>query len=170
MAIGSFGAALSLALADYLVVAIPVTLVGLWLVGQRKTSFFVFVTVVASIAVSYAMGLVHSHPAPYMVSSTIASGSPENSFPSQHTTVLFAMVWPLAYRHRRRLAGAFLVGAMLTGVARVIVGYHYPIDVLGGIVASVVGAALAVIAREYILLAGRQAIALDDRLRGMFLD
>ena len=159
-----------LGLADYLVVSIPLALVSLWLVGSRETAFFVFVAVVASIAVSYAMGLVYAHPTPYMVSSPIATGPPENSFPSQHTTVMFAMAWPLAYRHRRRLAGTFLVGGVVVGVARVVVGYHYPIDVLAGVVAAAIGTALAVIAREYILSVGRRAITLDDRLRGLLAD
>ncbi|HET7322719.1 MAG TPA: hypothetical protein VFJ06_00115, partial [Halococcus sp.] len=90
----SWGGALLVVLAEYLVVLIPLVLVGLWLTGSRETAFFAFVTVVVSIAVSYSMGVLYSHPAPYMVSQTLVTGPPENSFPSQHTTVMFAMVWP----------------------------------------------------------------------------
>ena len=170
MVTGSVGSALQIALAEYLVVLVPLALVGLWLAGSRQTAFFAFVAVVVSIAVSYAMGLVYSHPAPYMVASTLVTGPPENSFPSQHTTVLFAMGWPLAYHHRRRLAGVFLVAGVLTGITRVLVGFHYPVDILGGVVASLIGTVLAVIADRYISKAGRQAIELNDRLRELFVD
>lgn len=165
----SWGGALLVVLAEYLVVLIPLVLVGLWLTGSRETAFFAFVTVVVSIAVSYSMGVLYSHPAPYMVSQTLVTGPPENSFPSQHTTVMFAMVWPLLYRNRRRLGGVFLVGAIITAIARVFVGFHYPIDVLGGFVASIIGAILVVIAHEYVTKVGQQVIELDNRIRELFI-
>ncbi len=169
MELGSWSSALLFVLAEYLVVLIPVVLIGLWLAGSRDTSFFVFVAVVVSIAVSYAMGIIYSHPAPYMVSQTLVTGPPENSFPSQHTTVMFAMVWPLLYRKHHRLAGVFFVGAVLTGIMRVFVGFHYPIDILGAIVASIIGTVVVVIAHEYVARVGRWAIELDNRLRERFI-
>lgn len=165
----SWSSTLLFVLAEYLVVLIPVVLVGLWLAGSRETSFFIFITVVVSIAISYAMSLVYSHPAPYMVSQTLVTGPPENSFPSQHTTVMFAMVWPLLLRQHRRLGGVFLVGAILTGIARVFVGFHYPIDVLGGIVASIIGAVLVSVADEYVAKIGQLAIELDNHIRERFI-
>lgn len=168
MVMGSWSSLL-FGLAEYLVVLIPATLITLWLRGRRETSFFVFVTVVVSLAISYAMSLVYSHPAPYMVSETLVSGPPENSFPSQHTTVMFAMVWPLLYRKRRRLAGVFFVGAVLTGIGRVLVGFHYPLDILGAVVASIIGTILVVVANEYVMTVGQWAIELDDRLRELFI-
>lgn len=169
MEMASWSSSILLGLAEYLVVLIPAALIGLWLTGRRETSFFVFVTVVVSLVVSYAMSLVYSHPAPYMVTETLVSGPPENSFPSQHTTVMFAMVWPLLYRKRRRLAGVFLVGAILTGIGRVLVGFHYPLDILGAVVASIIGTILVVIAHEYVATVGQWAIELDDRLRELFI-
>jgi undecaprenyl-diphosphatase len=169
MVMGSLSRSILFGLAEYLVVLVPAALVGLWLTGRRETSFFVFVTVVVSLVVSYAMSLIYSHPAPYMVSQTLVSGPPENSFPSQHTTVMFAMVWPLLYRKRRRLAGVFFIGAVLTGIARVSVGFHYPIDILGAVVASIIGTVLVVIAHEYVATVGQWAIELDNRIRERFI-
>lgn len=130
---------LRLAFAEFVVFLVPITLIWLWFTNARESAILGFFTVVVSLVTSYALGLVHSHPAPYMISTTLISGPATNSFPSQHTTVMFAMCWPLFFRDRRRLAGLFLVAGFLVGMARVSVGFHYSIDLLGAVIASVVG-------------------------------
>lgn len=55
------------------------------------------------------------------------------AFPSGHTTDLMAISAALWRDHRR--ASAFVaVAVLLVGMARVVVGVHWPIDILGGIV------------------------------------
>lgn len=88
-------------LAEFVIFVVPVTLVWLWFTGARETAILAFATVAIGLIVSYALGLVYSHPAPYMVSPTLISGPPTNSFPSQHTTVMLAMCWPLFSDDRR---------------------------------------------------------------------
>ncbi len=71
----------------------------------------------------------------------LLSHAADNSFPSDHTTVLAAAVfvgmlaWP-------RWGWVFLVGLLLMGVARVFVGIHYPGDIAGGMFIGLVGALL----------------------------
>jgi membrane-associated phospholipid phosphatase len=65
-----------------------------------------------------------------------------NSFPSGHTTAAASiaaallLVAPVAYRVRAAVAGALLAAAV--GISTVVLGWHYPSDVLGGLL--VVGA------------------------------
>ena len=62
-------------------------------------------------------------------------------FPSDHATGAFAIAVALLLRHR--LAGAIaLLLAVGVAIARVVVGAHYPTDVLGG---AVLGAAVALV-------------------------
>lgn len=142
---------LRLVFAEVIVVLVPIILIWLWFTNARENAILGFFTVVVSLVASYALGLVHSHPAPYMVSTTLISGPATNSFPSQHTTVMFAMCWPLFFRDRRRLAGLFLVAGFLVGIARVSVGFHYSIDLLGAIIASVVGGIVVEYRKETLL-------------------
>ncbi len=54
------------------------------------------------------------------------------SFPSEHVAVLTVLGFAVAFSNRK--FGSFLLAiALLVGVSRVVLGVHYPIDILGGI-------------------------------------
>lgn len=173
--------------AEYLVYLIPLTLLYLWFTPEegrvdeaseselhtpriaiergKAKSVFIFVTIVVSLAISYAMGQFYGHPAPYMTGhETLLTGPPENSFPSQHTTVMFAFAWPLFYLFERRTGLVALVLASLVGISRVYVGVHYPIDIVGAVGASLLGFALVYVARETVNDFASRCIRIEDRL------
>lgn len=53
------------------------------------------------------------------------------SFPSSHVTIIAALT-VLVWRVNRKLGIVFLIFTILTGLSRMIIGVHYPIDVLAG--------------------------------------
>lgn len=58
------------------------------------------------------------------------------SFPSGHATFFAALATAIFFYHRK--AGyVFMLCALLIGLARMVVGVHYPIDILGGFVLGV---------------------------------
>lgn len=59
------------------------------------------------------------------------------SFPSRHMTFFFAISTAL-YFYNKRWGVVFLIAALLIGIARVIAGVHYPLDILGGAVIGVI--------------------------------
>ncbi|MDD2934866.1 MAG: phosphatase PAP2 family protein [Candidatus Pacebacteria bacterium] len=62
-----------------------------------------------------------------------------DSFPSGHTT-FFTTLALMSYLYTKKwFATVLLIGAVLIGVARVIVGVHWPLDILGGFALSFVG-------------------------------
>lgn|GEM_PF-2843808 len=63
------------------------------------------------------------------------------SFPSDHTTAAFAIATAILLRNR--LWGALtLVAAAALGISRVVIGVHYPLDVLAG---AALGSTVAVV-------------------------
>lgn len=76
---------------------------------------------------------------------------PENSFPSDHATLMFALAFGLISATPLRKAGAvLLVLALAVSWARVFLGAHYPSDILGGAILAVlcVGLVQSVTARQ----------------------
>jgi membrane-associated phospholipid phosphatase len=55
-----------------------------------------------------------------------------NSFPSGHTSTVFALACSMRSFVKPRVYGAALAVAVLTGVSRVYIGVHFPLDVVIG--------------------------------------
>jgi undecaprenyl-diphosphatase len=82
-------------------------------------------------------------PRPFVVGhfEPLIAHIPDNGFPSDHT--LFAATFAAVGMYWNRWLGIVLWAiALLVAVARVYVGLHHPIDVLGGIVIALVAVSL----------------------------
>lgn len=69
----------------------------------------------------------------------------DGSFPSDHASAAFAIAFAVFF-FSRRAGGLFLLAAALIAVGRVIVGVHYPGDVLAGLL---VGFIVAVVVTRF---------------------
>jgi undecaprenyl-diphosphatase len=77
------------------------------------------------------MGTLAFHP--------IANDWRFEGFPSGHTTTAFALAWTIGFLAPRYFPLA-LIGAIAVGLSRIVVGMHYPTDVLGGLAFGTIGA------------------------------
>lgn len=102
---------------------------------KKKEIFSVFFSVVlAGIIVEILKVLIHN-PRPFDVLSQMSTLFPETgyAFPSFHATVFSALAVSLFFLHKK--AGyIFMLFALLIGLARIIAGVHFPIDILGGFI------------------------------------
>ena len=58
-------------------------------------------------------------------------GEEYQSFPSGHALFFFAVSTAL-YLHHKKLGSIFFVSSILMGIGRVMVGAHYPLDIIAG--------------------------------------
>jgi membrane-associated phospholipid phosphatase len=95
---------------------------------------------------SQAITHVWQRPRPYVAHprDTILLVAPSNepSFPSDHAVAAFAIAFVIALVGGRRMGALFLAGASVIGLTRILVGLHYPGDVLGGAAIGFLSAAL----------------------------
>ncbi|GAC1412099.1 MAG: undecaprenyl-diphosphatase [Candidatus Doudnabacteria bacterium] len=61
----------------------------------------------------------------------VSKNDTAGSFPSGHATAMFAIA-SLIYFYNRKLGTALYIMAVLTGISRVVVGVHYPSDIVAG--------------------------------------
>ncbi len=64
-----------------------------------------------------------------------------NSFPSGHAAFFFAISF-IVYFFDKKAGTAFLIVSFLMSIARIFVGVHYPLDILGGILVGYFSALL----------------------------
>lgn len=129
--------------AEYLVILVPLTLIYLWLKGRKgkEDSSIIFLATVTGIITSYLLSLLYSHQNPSVVyQEVLAQADPsENAFPSQHTATVFATAFA-AFAKKRKNTGILLISAaILTGFSRVYIGEHWPVDILGSMIAASAG-------------------------------
>jgi undecaprenyl-diphosphatase len=93
----------------------------------------------------------HPHPAPYHL-----SNSHDASFPSDHASAAFAIAFAV-FLFDRVVGTFFLAVAVLIGLSRVLIGAHYPGDVLAG-------GAVGLLAALVVVYLGRRVLAWAVRL------
>ncbi|MCC3371496.1 undecaprenyl-diphosphatase [Cohnella sp. REN36] len=114
---------------------------GLWFTGKATNQKLVFYAglsaAVALLIGSMVISPAVNHPRPFVVHDIhqLIPHAPDASFPSDHATLAFSLAFSV-YFVRRKLGAALLGLALLTGIARVYVGVHYPGDILGAIALS----------------------------------
>lgn len=67
----------------------------------------------------------------------LIKGEADASFPSRHASLMTAISFPYLF-YKSKWALLFLFLMLWVGIARVYVGVHYPIDILGGFITGLV--------------------------------
>jgi undecaprenyl-diphosphatase len=127
-------------LAQDLIYLVVPFLIAFWLLpgGDRalrqRVATVVPVAIVPALALGMAAGRLYSDSRPFVSDAgtrLLISHSADNGFPSDHALVGFALAATLM---SWRWAGGLtaMAAATLIGIARIFVGVHWPVDILGG--------------------------------------
>lgn len=134
----------------------PVLLLGLWLWPERprerslnqRLAAAAFVAVLLALGFAEVLRQMHYQARPFVTdpsTNLLIDHAADNSFPSDHTTVAFAVGGTVIWW--RRLVGAVTLAlAAVVGFARIYVGVHWPADVLAAAGAGLLAGAFAAIA------------------------
>lgn len=138
---GLHGWRLELALfaAQWLILLAPIGLVGLWMSGQaaqREAAVRAAVATVSGLAVNALIGLAWYHARPFAAGAghSFLRHTADSSFPSDHGTIMFTVALVLAFSRdpaARRFGQSLLPLAIVVAWARVFLGVHWPMDMLG---------------------------------------
>ncbi len=118
----------------------------------KKESLYAFYAVLIGLLLNQIIGLFYFHPRPFMdgLGHTLVHHASENSFPSDHTTFMASIAFAFIFIRNTRTLGAFLLLlAIIGGMARVFIGVHYPFDILGSLITSIVSASFVILFKNY---------------------
>jgi len=136
-------------IAVYAIYLIPILFILFWFLQRReKTQKFLlelfFVLVVSWQVIARAIGMIINRPRPDMFTGAkeILFHPPTYSFPSDHALFLACVTVYLYLSGYKKIANYSLIAMITIPIARVIIGFHFPGDILAG---WIMGGALAYI-------------------------
>lgn len=130
-------------IAKDLIIIVPLLVVALWLWGpnQRQLVFKVMLALALSLSISWVIGHLFPHDRPFVdgVGYNFLHHAADDSFPSDHGTVIFTFALAFLFWHRVWSGALRLVIASAIAWSRVYLGVHWPLDMLGGLLAGMCG-------------------------------
>ena len=115
------------------------------LAQKWKEIVLVFFSAVLAWGLSYFLKDIIHTARPFVEFSNVHNLIPESgySFPSMHSTFFMALAVAIYLTHKK-IGYRFMFFALLIGLARIITGVHFPVDILGGFI---LGAIIAYLVR-----------------------
>lgn len=125
-------------IANDLIYLIPVLLSLIWLWGneaRRRLAIQACLTAMLGLGLNQVIGAVWQHPRPFAIGlgHTWTQHVADSSFPSDHMTIFTAIGISLLFGRERLLGLLTLASGLSVAWARVYLGLHFPLDMLGAV-------------------------------------
>jgi undecaprenyl-diphosphatase len=149
--------------AKYIVYILSFYLVYLWFVRRnyRQEALFAGYAALLGLGINSFIDLFYFHPRPFIISTGtfLISYAADNSFPSDHATVMFSIsLMLLSFKDLRRRGVILFILSFISGLARVYTGLHFPIDVAGSLLVALISVCILIMLKNYLVPINRLLI------------
>lgn len=146
-------------IAKDLILIVPLLATAMWLWGERRQVHAqrhlvvkVALAIAVSLTISWTMGQLYPHERPFAanIGYNFLHHAADNSFPSDHGTVIFTFALAFLFWHRVWSGLALMAVGIAIAWSRVYLGVHWPMDMLGGFLCGLVGCMVAQLLWQFI--------------------
>lgn len=146
-------------IAKDLILIVPLLAAAMWFWGERRQVHAqrhlvvkVALAIAVSLTISWTMGQLYPHERPFAanIGYNFLHHAADNSFPSDHGTVIFTFALAFLFWHRVWSGLALMAVGIAIAWSRVYLGVHWPMDMLGGFLCGLVGCMVAQLLWQFI--------------------
>lgn len=140
-------------IAKYLVYLFPLSLAFYWLWGnekhidqQRTLACKAGVALIIALSISWFIGMIAPHARPFAanIGYNFLAHEATPSFPSNHGTFVFTIALAYLFWHNsKRIGMLMLILGLAIAWARIYLGVHWPIDMVGAFIVALLSCALS---------------------------
>ncbi|WP_229390438.1 undecaprenyl-diphosphatase [Methanosarcina sp. DH2] len=150
--------------AQYLIYVFAAYLAYTWLAKNeyRQEALFAGYASILGLGINFIITQFYFHPRPFMVptGTLLITHAAESSFPSDHATVMFSVsLMLLTFISLRRSGAIFFMLALISGLARVYSGLHFPMDIAGSLLVASLSIVILLALKNYLTPINRIFIA-----------
>ncbi len=143
---------LGIAAAKYLPIIFMAVLIYLWFKKNERKNIVLFAvySAVIGLVLNYLISKIYFHPRPFMINlgTLLVNHAADASFPSDHTTFMVSIAMLLLFfKETKKIGGVLFVLGIAGGVARIYCGLHFPFDILGSCIVSVIASSSVFLCR-----------------------
>jgi len=115
------------------------------LTSQRVLVVKTGVALLYALAISWSLGHLFPHPRPFAIGlgHQYLAHAPDDSYPSDHGTVIFTFALAFIAWHRIWSGAVLLATGAAIAWSRIYLGVHWPMDMLGGLLVGVLSCLFA---------------------------
>jgi len=126
--------------ADWLIIGLAVLMLIGWIIAekhQQRALFNAGLSAIFGLLISYAIQTIWPHPLPAAMGfgQQVFKHTGDASFPSDHGTVMFSVALALLLS-KSRFGYLALLAALITAWARILLGHHWPFDMLAALLVA----------------------------------
>ncbi len=123
----------------------------IWFLRDKKIALYSTYSAITGILTNYIIAKIYFHPRPFTqnLGTQLIHHAPDASFPSDHTTFVLSIAFCLLFFQKTRTIGLFFsLFGIISGIARIFVGVHYPFDIFGSIIVAIISSILVFLTKE----------------------